>query len=92
MPADAAPDGGLAMPEEPEVLPEGVLVSAGGVDGMVDGLVDGEVDGVVAGGLIGAGVEVSSTFLPQAASTNSAESATAVAAGLNWTEFIRFSF
>ena len=86
---EAAPLGGVAMPEEePELLPEGVLVSAGGVDGMVDG----DVDGVVAGGLIGAGVEVSSTFLPQAPRASSAESATAVAAGLNWTEFMRFSF
>jgi hypothetical protein len=89
--ADAALLGGVAMPDVPE-LPDGVLVSAGGVDGMVEGVVDGVVDGVVAGGLIGAGVEVSSTFLPQATSANSAESATAIAAGLNWTEFMRFSF
>lgn len=90
--ADAAPVGGLAMLEEPELLPEGVLVSAGGVDGIVDGEVDGVVDGVVAGGLMGAGVEVSSTFLPQAPSANNAVSATAVATGLNWTEIMRFPF
>jgi hypothetical protein len=78
---EAAPDGGLAMPDEPD---EGVLVSAGGVDGIVDGV----VEGVVAGGLMGAGEEVSSTFLPQAPSASSAESATAVAAGLNWIEFM----
>ena len=76
------------MLEEPELLPEGVLVSAGGVDGIVDG----DVDGVVAGGLIGAGVEVLSTFLPQAPSANSAVSATAVTAGLNGTEFMNFPF
>ena len=86
--ADAAPVGGLAMLEEPELLPEGVLVSAGGVDGIVVG----EVDGVVAGGLMGAGVEVSSTFLPQAPSASNAVSATAVATGLNWTEIMRFPF
>jgi hypothetical protein len=83
---EAAPVGGLAMPEEPE---EGVLVSAGGVDGIVEGDVDGVVEGVVADGLIGAGEDVSSTFLPQAPSASSADSATAVAAGLNWTEFMR---
>ena len=87
---DAAPVGGIAMPEEPELvpelllepllepLPEGMLEPAGGVDGMVDGLVDGDVDG----GLIGAGLDVSSTFLPQAPRANSAESATTVTAGL----------
>jgi hypothetical protein len=89
MPAEAALAGGLAIPEAPELLPEGVLVSAGGVDGIAGG---GEVEGVVAGGLMGAGVTVSSTFLPQAPSTSSAESATAVAAGLNWTEFMGVSF
>ena len=88
--AEAAPVGGLAVLEEPELLPEeeGVLVSAG----RVDGIVDGDVDGVVAGGLMGAGLEVSSTFLPQAPSANSAVSATAVTAGLNWTEFMNFPF
>ena len=71
------------MPEDPELLPEGVLESTGGVDGMgVDGKVD-ELPGVAAGGLIGAGVTVSSTFLPQAPSTNMAESARTAAAGLN---------
>ena len=80
------------MLEEPELLPEGVLVSAGGVDGIVDGDVDGVVEGVVAGGLMGAGVEVLSTFLPQAPSANSAVSATAVTAGLNGTEFMNFPF
>jgi hypothetical protein len=74
--AEAAPDGGLAMPD-------GVLVSAGGVDGMVD-----VVDGDVAGGLMGAGVDASSAFLPHAPSASSAESATAVAAGLNGTEYM----
>jgi hypothetical protein len=94
MPADAALAGDMAMPDEPELLlPDGELVSAGGVDGMAEGLVDGVVDGVVVGevegALIGAGVVVSSTFLPQAPSANSAESAITVVAGLNWTEFIR---
>jgi hypothetical protein len=77
---DAAPAGGLAMPDDPD---EGVLVSAGGVDGIVEGVSAGVVEGVVAGGLMGAGEDVSSTFLPQAPSASSAESATAVAAGLN---------
>ena len=88
--ADAAPVGGMAVPDEPELplapllepLPDGMLEPAGGVDGMVDGLVDGEVDGDVDGGLIGAGVNVSSIFLPQAPSTSSAESAKVVATGL----------
>ena len=75
---DAAPVGGIAVPEErelvPELLPEGMLEPAGGVDGMVDGDVDD--------GLIGAGLDVSSTFLPQAPRANSAESATTVTAGL----------
>ena len=84
---DAAPVGGLAMPEEPELLPDGVLVSAGGVDGMVEGLVDGVVEGVM-----GAGVVVSSIFLPQAPRASKAESAKTVAAGLKWIEFIRISF
>ena len=73
---DAAPVGGIAVPEErelvPELLPEGMLEPAGGVDGMVDG----------DDGLIGAGLDVSSTFLPQAPRANSAESATTVTAGL----------
>jgi hypothetical protein len=73
---EAAPLGGLAMPDEPE----GVLVSAGGVDGAVDGE------------LMGADLEASSTFLPQAPSANNAESARTVAAGLNWNEFMRFPF
>ena len=88
---DAAPVGGIAVPEEPELvpelplapllepLPEGMLEPAGGADGMVDGLVDGDVDG----GLIGAGLTESSTFLPQAPSASSAESTRVVAAGLN---------
>ena len=84
--ADAAPVGGMAVLDDPELplapllepLPDGMLEPAGGVDGMVDGLVDGEVDG----GLIGAGVTVSSIFLPQAPSTSSAESAKVVATGL----------
>lgn len=92
--ADAAPVGGMVVPDEPalvpelplapllEPLPEGMLEPAGGVDGMVDGLVDGEVDGDVDGGLIGAGVTVSSIFLPQAPRTSSAESAKVVATGL----------
>ena len=96
--ADAAPVGGMVVPDEPalvpelpiapllEPLPEGMLEPAGGVDGMVDGLVDGEVDGEVDGdvdgGLIGAGVTVSSIFLPQAPRTSSAESAKVVATGL----------
>jgi hypothetical protein len=93
MPAEAALDGGVAMLEEPdELLPDGVLVSAGGVDGAVDGVVDGEVEGVVVDGLMGAGVAASSTFLPQAPRASNAESATAVAAGLNWTEFMGFPF
>ncbi len=83
---DAAPVGGIAVPAEPELvpelplapllepLPEGMLEPAGGVDGMVDGLVDG--------GLIGAGLTESSTFLPQAPSASSAESTKVVAAGL----------
>ena len=87
---EAAPVGGIAVLEEPELvpelllepllepLPEGMLEPAGGVDGMVDGLVDGDVDG----GLIGAGVVVSSIFLPQAPSASSAESITTVTAGL----------
>ena len=74
---EAAPVGGIAVPEEPELVPELLLVPLlaplpegmrepdGGVDGMVDGLVDGDVDG----GLIGAGVDVSSIFLPQAPRT-----------------------
>lgn len=89
---EAAPDGGIAVPEEPELvpelLPEGVLESAGGVDGMVEGV----VDGMVAGGLMGAGVDLSSTFLPQAPRANSAESAITVSAGLKWTEFMGGSF
>jgi hypothetical protein len=92
---EAAPDGGIAEPEEPELvpepllepLPEGMLEPVGGGD-MVDGLVDGEVDG----GLIGAGVDVSSTFLPQAPRANSAESANTVTAGLKGTEFMGVSF
>ena len=79
---DAAPVGGIAVPEEPELLleplleplPEGLLEPPGGVDGMVDGLVDG--------GLMGAGLTESSTFLPQAPSASSAESAIVVTAGL----------
>lgn len=78
------------MPDEPELLPDGVLVPEGGVDGMVDGLVDGDVDGVVEG-LIGAGVVVSSIFLPQAPRAKSADSARTVAAGLKWIEFIKMS-
>ena len=93
---ETAPVGGIAVPEEPELLleplleplPEGMLEPAGGVDGMVDGLVDGDVDG----GLIGAGAAVSSTFLPQAPRANSAESASTVAAGLKGTEFMGVSF
>ena len=97
---EAAPVGGIAVPDEPELvpelplvpllepLPEGMLEPAGGVDGMVDGLVDGDVDG----GLIGAGAAVSSTFLPQAPRANSAESASTVAAGLKGTEFMGVSF
>lgn len=89
---EAAPVGGIAMPEESELVPEplleplpdGVVDSDGAVDGMVDGLVDGDV----AGGLIGAGVTVSSTFLPQAPRANSAESATTATAGLKGTEFM----
>ena len=87
---EAAPVGGIAAPDEPELvpelplvpllepLPEGMLEPDGGVDGMVDGLVDGDVDG----GLIGAGLTESSTFLPQAPSASSAESTKVVAAGL----------
>ncbi len=79
---DAAPVGGIAVPEEPELplepllepLPEGMLEPDGGVDGVVDGLVDG--------GLMGAGLTESSTFLPQAPSASSAESATVVTTGL----------
>ena len=89
---EAAPVGGIAVPEEPELLleplleplPEGVLEPDGGVDGMVDGLVDGEVEG----GLMGAGRAVSSTFLPQAPRANNAESANAVTADLKGTEFM----
>ena len=89
---EAAPVGGIAVPEEPELvpelplapllepLPEGVLEPAGGVDGDVDG------------GLIGAGLTVSSTFLPQAPMANNAESANAVTAGLKGTEFMGDSF
>ena len=101
---EAAPVGGIAAPDEPELvpelplvpllepLPEGMLEPDGGVDGMVDGLVDGEVEGEVEGGLIGAGTVVSSTFLPQAPRANSAESASTVAAGLKGTEFMGVSF
>jgi len=85
MPADAPVAGGLA-------IPDGVPVSAGGVVVLVGGAIDGEVDGVVAGGLMGAGVAVSSIFLPQAPSISSAESATAVAAGLKWTEFMEIPY
>ena len=93
---EAAPVGGIAVPDEPELplvpllepLPEGMLEPDGGVDGMVDGLVDGDVDG----GLIGAGTVVSSTFLPQAPRANSAESASTETAGLKGTECMGVSF
>lgn len=85
---EAAPVGGIAMPDEPELvpelLPEGVLDPAGGV--MVNGLVDGDV------GLIGAGVDFSSIFLPHAPSTSMAESAKVDARGLKLTEFMRVPF
>lgn len=90
---EAAPVGGIAVPEESglvpepllEPLPDGVVDPDGAVDGMVDGLVDGDVDGEP----IGAGVEVSSIFLPQAPRASSAESATTVTVGLKKTEFMR---
>ena len=89
---DAAPVGDIAVPEEPELvpelllepLPEGMLEPAGGVDGIVDGLVDG--------GLIGAGLDVSSTFFPQAPRANNAESATTATAGLKCGEFMGVPF
>ena len=91
---DAAPVGGIAVPEAPELvpelllepLPEGMLEPAGGVDVIVDGLVDG--------GLIGAGldVDVSSTFFPQAPRANKAESATTATAGLKCGEFMGVPF
>ncbi len=67
------PEAGLVMPGEPivalpdesvPVLPEGVVV--------VGGMVDGE--------LVGAGVVVLSTFLPQAPSASTADKARATAA------------
>ena len=67
------PEAGLVMPGEPivalpdesvPVLPEGVVV--------VGGMVDGE--------LVGAGVVVLSTFLPQAPSASTADKASATAA------------
>ena len=71
----AAPVGGIGVLEDPglvdEPLPEGMLEPLGG---MVDGLVEGED--------IGEGVVVSFTFLPQAPSTSSPESARIVTAGL----------
>ena len=77
---EAAPVGGIALLEEPELvpgpLPEGMLEPDGGVDGE----------------FIGAGLDVSSTFLPQAPRANSAESASTVAAGLKATEFMGVSF
>ena len=92
---DAAPVGGIAVPEEPELvpelllepLPEGMLEPDGGVDG-----VDGILDGLVDDGLIGAGLDVSSTFFPQAPRANNAESATTVTAGLKCGEFMGVPF
>ena len=77
---EAAPVGGIVVLDEPELvpvpLPEGVVEP------------DGEVDGE----FIGADLVVSSIFLPQAPSANSAESATTVIAGLKETEFMGVSF
>ena len=86
---DAAPVGGIAVPEESELVPEPLLEPL--PDGMVDpdGAVDGMVDGLVDGELIGAGVDVSSIFLPQAPRASSAESATTATTGLKETEFMR---
>ena len=83
---DAAPVGGIIVPEEFELVPEPLL------EPLPDGVVDGLVDGDVAGGLIGAGLAVSSTFLPQAPRASSAESATTATAGLKGTEFMEDSF
>ena len=85
---EAAPVGGIAVPDEPELVPELPLVPL--LDPLPEGMLepDGGVDGEVEGGLIGAGTVVSSTFLPQAPRANNAESANAVTAGLKGTEFM----
>ena len=77
---EAAPVGGIAVLDEPEPVPEPLP------EGVVEP--DGEVDGE----FIGADLVVSSIFLPQAPSANSAESATTVIAGLKETEFMGVSF
>lgn len=61
------------------------------IDGEVEGVVvEGDVDGVV-DGVMGAGVVVSSTFLPQAPSASNADRPTAaMTAGLKADTFIGF--
>ena len=81
---EAAPVGGIVVLDEPELVPEPLL------EPLPEGVV--EPDGDVDGEFIGADLVVSSTFLPQAPSANSAESATTVIAGLKETEFMRVSF
>ena len=73
---EAAPVGGIAVPDEPELVPDPLL----------------EPDGDVEGGRIGAGVAVSSIFFPHAPIANSAESASTVTAGLKGNEFMGVSF
>ena len=77
---EAAPVGGIAVPEEPELLLEPLL------EPLPEGVV--EPDGDVDGEFIGAVLVVSSIFLPQAPSASNAESATTVTAGLKETEFM----
>ena len=86
---DAAPVGGIAVPEEPELVPELLLEPL--PEGMLEP-VGGIVDGLVDGGLIGAGLDVSSTFFPQAPRANNAESATTATAGLKCGEFMGVPF
>ncbi len=82
-----APPGALLLPIEP---------LAGASDEPMDGEVDGDVDGVVEGevdGVMGAGVVVSSTFLPQAPSASNADRLTATrATGFRVDAFIGFPF
>ncbi len=79
---EAAPVGGIAVPEEPELVADPLL------EPLPEGML--EPDGDVEGARIGAGVFVSSNFFPQAPSANSAESANTVTAGLKVTEFMEF--
>jgi hypothetical protein len=87
-----APPGALLPPIEPlaGASDEPIEGEADGV--VVDGEVDGEVDGDVEG-LIGAGVVVSSTFLPQAPRVSKADRLTATrATGFRVDAFIGFPF